>query len=369
MNAFIRLLPSPILTSALVAAICLLPQSQPLEAQSQVQKIAKKFETSFQRSYQQQKFNGVILVGSKAGIVSHKAYGFQTPERTKMNPDAVFNLASVSKQFTALAVMMLAEDGRLKLSDPVSKYLPQIHTPGIQIQHLVYHTSGLPDYMDGMEDFFENDKIQYATNQHLLQYFDQARPANDFALGTRHEYSNTGYVVLASIIEKASGQSYASFLKNRIFQKAGMRHSYVCPATVTQDDPLRAIGFERQGQKLIRYNEEWVDGMVGDGNVCSSAPDLFRYVQALRSGRLLSASKMQQLFTSGRLKNGQKLNYGFGWNTVPSGSWVDHTGSWVAFNTYLGIDLDDDLVFIALDNSDNEDLPDQVESVLDQFYD
>ena len=172
-------------------------------------------------------YNGVILIAEKGKSIFQQAYGYRDIETgVKLKVDDVFELASVSKQFTAMIVMMLQQEGKLNYDDPIAKYL-YIPYKGITIRNLLNHTSGLPDYQEIMDKHW--DKSKAAGNNDILEYLNKYAPPVLFLPGAKYEYSNTGYVLLASIAEKASGEDFSMMLRKRIFFQVkhdAYRHSY-----------------------------------------------------------------------------------------------------------------------------------------------
>jgi CubicO group peptidase (beta-lactamase class C family) len=158
---------------------------------------------SFSRN---EKFNGNILIAEKGKVIYKKSFGFSNETtKEKLNENSIFELASVSKQFTAMAIVILKEKGQLKYDDKISKYIPELKAYNITIRNLLNHTGGLPDYKEVMDSVFDKSKI--ATNKDVISIFAQLKPEVLFEPNTKWEYSNTGYALLASIIEKVSGMS------------------------------------------------------------------------------------------------------------------------------------------------------------------
>lgn len=162
-------------------------------------------------SYYKKDFNGVILVSQKGKIVYEKANGISDYKTKKpLTIDSTFNLASVSKQFTAMGIMILKEKGKLTYNDSIMKYLPNLPYKNVTIENLVHHTSGLPDYLELVEEKWDAKKM--LTNNDVVALFSKYKPKVVFTAGKKYEYSNTGYAFLASIIEKASGQTFDQFM-------------------------------------------------------------------------------------------------------------------------------------------------------------
>ncbi|MFM8914146.1 MAG: serine hydrolase domain-containing protein, partial [Flammeovirgaceae bacterium] len=162
-------------------------------------------------------FSGVVLMASNGKSVYHRAFGFRNFETKEPNDTTtIFELASVSKQFTAAIIQLLQQEGALNYDDPMEKYLNGIPYPGITIRHLLNHTSGLPDYQAIMDQHWDKSKV--ANNNDIIEYLIQYHPPKRFEPGEKYEYSNTGYVLLASISEKASGRDFIEMCRAAIFQ-------------------------------------------------------------------------------------------------------------------------------------------------------
>ncbi len=193
-------------------------------------------------------FSGVVLVADHGKPLYHQAFGFANAE-AKQNVDtaSVFELASVSKQFTAMLVVMLNEEGKLKYDDPVEKYLPGLPYQGITIRHLLNHTSGLPDYQQLMDEKWDKSKV--ATNEDILLYLKKFHPPVFFLPGEKYKYSNTGYVLLGSIVEKASGRGFVEFCRERIFNPLAMTSTNI--RTKKEKDSLSnfALGIHFRSRK------------------------------------------------------------------------------------------------------------------------
>lgn len=282
--------------------------------------------------------SGVVLVAEKGKPVYHKAFGFRDfAERIPMDTTTIFELASVSKQFTAMIIMMLQEGGQLNFDDPVDKYLPSLPYKNITIRNLLNHTSGLPDYQAIMDEHW--DKSRAAGNADILEYLSRYHPDKHFEPGDQYEYSNTGYVLLASIAEIASGKDFIDLCRTRIFAAVGMPstdirspeekallsnlaigHIYI----PEQHRYLRADSFPSSDYTI------WLGSRKGPGRVTSTTSDLLKWDQALYSGSLVKNATLEQAFTPARLNNDSLSYYGFGWEirTHPAlGKVVWHTGS------------------------------------------
>lgn len=265
-------------------------------------------------------FSGVVLVAEDGRTLFHKAYGvrdYNTGDRLKK--DDIFELASVSKQFTASIIIGLQEAGQLGFDDPIEKYV-DIPYPGIRIRHLLNHTSGLPDYQAVMDKHWDKSKV--AGNPDILAYLKRYSPPALFKPGERFDYSNTGYVVLASIVESVTGMDFIELCRNRIFKAAGMRGADIR----NNDVKARTLNFARghvwveNRQRFVRADSFpssdytiWLGNRKGPGRVSARAKDLLIWDQALRRANLQGTKSGSEAYRSGILNNGTQTGYGFGW--------------------------------------------------------
>ena len=290
-----------------------------------------------------------IIVIRDGRVLLRKAYGLASVELgVPMQPEHVFALASLSKQFTAAAILKLAEEGRLALDDDITRFLPTYPTHGarITIEHLLTHTSGL----SGLSE--TSDLRAVATQESplidvLADWVKDLPP--DSAPGERWAYSNWGYALLGSIIEQASGVSYAAYLEQRIFAPAGMTHTFFSDRR--RIIPKRVPGYELQGEQVTNILQArsriFLPG--GAASLLSTVDDLARWDEALRSGLVLSKASLDRVFTSYRLKDGTLTNYGYGWDLgAYAGHRVqEHAGGTTGFLCYM-VRMPDDRVFVAI---------------------
>ena len=182
-------------------------------------------------AYEKGSFNGTWLLAENGNIISKGAVGFRDPKDTlPITEDTIFQLASVSKQFTAAAVMLLLREGKLSLQDEITKYFPEIPYPGVTIQHLLTHTGGVPDYFDD-EDWFINiwkEEKRVPGNDEILRFLCETEAKPYFAPGENFQYSNTGYNLLALLVERLSETPYEEFLQRNIFEPAGLTSTRCC---------------------------------------------------------------------------------------------------------------------------------------------
>lgn len=267
-------------------------------------------------------FNGTVLVAKKGEILYEGAFGDADLSTNRpLTLQSVFNLASVSKPITASAILLLIQEDKLSLDDPVQKWIPNFPYEGITIRHLLNHTSGLPDYLDLFEMYWNKAKI--ADNDDLLRYLIKYKPERLFAPNERVEYSNTGYILLAIIVERVTDMNFADFLQDNIFkplkmtrtQAVGVRkenieiddYAYGYVYDVYAGQYVLADDFEES--KMVTY----LDGMLGDGGVQSTVRDLYLYERALSTGNFIKDELLKEAYTPAVTETETPFKYGFGW--------------------------------------------------------
>lgn len=312
---------------------------------------------------QQEKFNGTILFARNGDVVFHRNIGLADAAGSRPITDRTsFNLASVTKHFTAFGILLMAKDGLLSRDDPIAKYPPELASyQGITIDHLLYHTSGLPDYVAMSRKRLEPDAL--FTADLLVAWLAEGDEPTLFPPGEKEEYSNTGYVLLAEIIARVSGMSFADFMSKRVFEPLEMHDTTVVNKTQNTeflDD--RAYGFRRRlfyFGRNIPHDLNHLDGVAGDGNIYASALDLMKWDTALRRGTLLPVEYYAQAYVPGVLIDGEisevdfmgaKIQSGLGWS-VEKMPVVYYHGAWQAFSNLYWRDLDNGTVLVILSNS------------------
>jgi CubicO group peptidase (beta-lactamase class C family) len=309
-------------------------------------------------------FNGNVLVSKNGKVIYQESFGkanFYTGD--DLNDSSVFELASVSKAFTAMGIMMLKEKGLLGYDDDVTKYIPELPYKGMTVRHFLQHTSGIAEYGDVFEKTGWDWKV-IAFNKDIVEAFQKHQPPVLFAPGEKWEYSNTGYTLLAVIIERVSGKSYSAFLEENIFSPLHMTHTrtYNTRRSTKEVIPNYAYGFV-YSDSLKKYvlpdslkdyfYVYTLDGIEGDGIVNSTTSDLFKWDQALYTDKLVSNTTLEEAFTSGRLSNDSLHQYGFGWfieNDAANGKIVLHTGGWPGYGNLFKRFVDGNNAIIILSN-------------------
>ena len=324
---------------------------------------SSQFDSLFNKLHKENKFTGNVLIAENGKPVFQKSYGKAFREKDMdLNSETVFELASVSKQFTAMGIMLLKKQGKLQYEDSLRKFFPELSYVNITVRHLLNHTSGLPDYMDMAKLHWNNKKIM--TNADMIALLAEKKPAILFGPGEKWEYSNTGYALLASIIEKVSALSFNEFLQANIFQPLGMYRTRVYRKRyekVVIDN--YAYGYVKDSAGRFVMSDSLpatasmvysLDGIFGDGVVNSTTGDLLKWDQALYTDKLVSSEMMQEAFMDAKLNGGKTFNYGFGWlltNSNEFGRYYFHGGGWPGYATWIERHPRDNKTIILLANA------------------
>lgn len=299
-----------------------------------------------------------VIVVRDGKVLFQSAYG-EADLRTgePVTTGTVFHLASVGKQMTAVAILQLAERGKLKLDDPVARHLPELKgwAEKVTIRHLLLHTGGLPDTYDALEE--RGGTPGNASALKLLARWKRL----DFAPGTRQDYSNTGYDVLGSLIERVSGQSFDAYMQQHVFGPAGMKDTFAWDEA-RRARSRHARGYDWDEDRWVLDDESPLNRLHGSGSVSSTVEDMARYDKALFGGKLVGEASLAEMFKPGRLANGQAIPYGFGWEIdrdEESGLLYEgHSGAWMGFGSYYLHYPDKKLSVIVLANSSETDTED-----------
>jgi CubicO group peptidase (beta-lactamase class C family) len=329
----------------------------------------KAIETLFNKTVEDTQFSGVLLVAVDGKPIYFGAKGMRDfSKKIPLQSTDIFELASVSKQFTAMVIMILKEQGKLNYDDAVEKYV-SIPYKGITIRHLLNHTSGLPDYQDIMDKYWDKSKV--AGNEDCVAYLNKYAPPVLFAPGTKYTYSNTGYLLLASIAEKVSGQEFIAFCRENIFSHLGMKQTNIRTNTEKAATPNFALGHIKVDNRYVRADSFpssdytiWLGNRKGPGRISSTASDLLLWDQALYANSLVKHNTLAEAFTPAILTDGKSSAYGFGWmiSTDASGNkLVFHTGDNPGYHTQIRRYLTPRITIILLSNNNS----DQMENILD----
>jgi CubicO group peptidase (beta-lactamase class C family) len=330
----------------LVILAVLLLRAAPAPAQAPLDSVDRYVRAELVR----QRIPGLsVAVLRGDSLVLARGYGFANLEhRVPAGDSTVYQSGSVGKQFTAAGIVLLAREGRLGLGDPILKHLPEGPAiwRGITIRHLLTHTSGIPDYTEGMIDYRRDH-----TEDQLLALAARLRP--EFEPGATWSYSNTGYMLLGFIIRRVTGQFYGDFLRDRIFVPLGMRTARV----ISESDIVlnRAAGYRMDQGEL--KNQEWIAPTINttaDGSLYLTVHDLARWAVGLNHRRVPDAAGLEASWSPVRLNHGGTYPYGFGWALDEQRGYrrIGHTGAWQGFQTSIQRYPEFDLTVIVLANLD-----------------
>lgn len=314
-------------------------------------------------------YSGVLLVAEKGKVIYNKGFGYADIEEKKpINENTLFNLCSISKQFTAMCIMILKEQGKLSYEDKLIKYFPKLPYTAVTLRQMLYHTSGMPDYLKTVVNDWKEQRTP--DNNDIIVMLEKGNYPLRFNPGDKYEYCNTGYMLLCSIIEKVSGLSYANFLHKNIFQKIGMADTKVYMPYVSKVVPenlAKPYTYDYATGKTVltenydpyKFQVTGLDGTLGDGGIHSCSNDMIKWDEALKTEKLVMKATLDEAFTNGILNDGKSIaspfGYGFGWfigNDTLQGKYVHHTGGWPGFRQAFIRYLDKDRTILVLRNNE-----------------
>jgi len=302
-------------------------------------------------------FNGNVLVAKNGKIIYEKAIGWADHlHRDSLKINSVFELASVSKPFTSTAIMMLVEDGKLRLNQDVREFYPDFPYDSITVELLLTHKSGMMNYVYFVDDLWKaqkKDERPGITNQDVLKLIAEHKPNPYSKPNRRFHYNNSNFMVLAAIIEKVSGQKYSQFMAENIFKPLGMKNTAVYSKAEYDKIPVDVVGHDRTWRRSVAQN--FLDGPVGDKGIYSTIHDLYLFDRAMRKGKLLKAETMDSAYAAHNVMQRGHFNYGYGWRTFEKGNnkVVYHTGWWHGFRNIYLRQVNKDITIILLTNLTN----------------
>ncbi|GET21230.1 hypothetical protein JCM18694_14760 [Prolixibacter denitrificans] len=309
------------------------------------QKLEKQFDEMLEKAFQPSWPGATALVAINGKVIYHKAFGMANLELdVKTEPDMVYEIGSITKQFTAVSILMLMEQGKLNLDDDITKFIKDYPTQGyhISIHHLLTHTSGIKSYTS-MKNWFSVWRKDFKPKE-FIDFF--KNEPMDFAPGEEWRYNNSAYFILGYIIEKVSGQTYEQFVKSNIFEPLGMHHTFY--GSHSKIIKNRAYGYQKRGDYV---NTEYLSFTqpYSAGALMSTVEDLFIWNRAIRSNKLVKKESIDLAFTNYRLNNGKKINYGYGWslNDINGSPTIEHSGGIFGYVTN-SIYLPNEDVFVAV---------------------
>lgn len=360
--------------------LCLLLCSISIYSFGQKKSVEKKLDSLFTTLAAQNQFSGSVLIAEQGKVLYKSGKGYRN-EHTKApnDPGTIFELASCSKQFIGVGIALLHREGKISYTDDITRYIPELSNfQGVKIYDLLRHTSGIPEFLAGFREDWSNDKI--ATNADLVHYYAERKDTLEFVPNARHQYSNTNYAFLATIIERASGLDLASYLSASIFKPLKMDRTFIYNRRLAPRDLNNyAYGYtwiknsfekateddKRVGQMMVYY----MDGVVGAAKVNSTVEDMYKWINALKSNRLLSQQEFDEVMTISQTSDQKNVNYGFGFDVRKKDNKISsygHTGSWDGYITLSYYNAGADRTIIILNNFDKGVCPyDDIVAILD----
>lgn len=321
----------------------------PISAQSAVNgasSAAAEIDALMSRSFKPDGPGAAVIVVKNGEVVLRKGYGMANLELgIPVEPDMIFRLGSITKQFTAVATLMLIDEGKLSFDDPITKFIPDYPTQGqtITVEHLLTHTSGIKSYT-GLPEWRPLWRKDVSLKE-MIDLF-KNKPM-EFAPGEKWNYNNSGYVLLGEIIEKVSGMTYGDFVEKKIFAPLGMTQTFY--DNTARIIPRRITGYTRAGDKWVNADYLSMSWPHAAGALVSTVDDLAKWDAALYSGKLVRQESLKRAWTPYRLKNGRSTKYGYGWVMsdvagIPS---IEHGGGIHGFTT-IGVRLPSEKIYVAI---------------------
>lgn len=342
-----------------------------------------KYERYLAQASARGQFNGTALVFDKGKVAYEGAFGVRSIDPLdSLTVNSQFRLASVSKQFTAMAIMILKEQGRLTYDQDIRHFIPELPYAGITIRHLLHHTSGLPDYVRMMDESWKTD-LRYddparyiGGNEDVVKLLAEKKVPLAFTPGERWEYSNTGYDLLGTVVMRASGMSIHDFAQRYIFDPAGMSRTVMYDYVPGPDPamPDRAYGFhvEWDGAHMTPSDWHYLNKAMGEDGVYSTVGDLLKWDRSLYTEKLVSKATLEEAFTRATLNDGSTTDYGFGWfiQQTPTGKrMLQHSGGWLGFSTYILRAIEEDKCIVVLMNNSSGRLWEITEGLTNLLFD
>ncbi|MET7255025.1 serine hydrolase domain-containing protein [Dyadobacter fermentans] len=317
------------------------------------EKIAK-IEDIFRRK-RNAGFNGNVLVVQKGKILYQNSFGFaHMKAKDTLTADSRFQLASLSKPFTAVAVLKLIQEGRVALDDSVQRFFPDFPYHGVKVDMLLSHRSGLPNYIYSFDDSVRHGR-KYPDNLSIMDWYAKVVPTPTpyNRPGRSFNYCNTNYCVLAAIVEKVTGDSFGKYLNSQIFTPLGMQNTYLVTDTTIAATKNRTDGHQ-YGRRL---EKDYYDNVVGDKGLYSTTLDIYRFYNGLTKGLILEKKMLDEAFKPRSFERDGIRNYGYGFRMHikedHTPRFIYHGGWWKGYNTMLWVCPEDDAVIIVLGNTYN----------------
>ncbi|MDF3026033.1 MAG: beta-lactamase family protein [Fluviicola sp.] len=327
----------------------------------------KRLDSLFTSLAAQNQFSGSVLIAEKGKVIYKTGRGYSNEETKALNnPQTIFELASCSKQFIGVAIALLHRENKLNYTDDITVHIPELSSfKGVTVYDLLRHTSGIPEYLFGeFTNDWKNERI--ATNEDVIAYYAARKDSLEFAPHSAHQYTNTNYVFLATIIERVSGQKLNDYLTQKIFKPLKMNRTFIYNRRF---EPKKiknyATGyvwinnsFEKapeDDKRVGRMVPYYLDGIVGNAKVNSTVEDLYKWMEALKNNQLLTRQEFDEVMEITKTADGEKVSYGFGFEVRKNGANISygHTGSWDGYITFMYYSSVNDRTILVLNNFKN----------------
>lgn len=314
--------------------------------------ISERIDSFFQHRAKMGTFSGTVLYSSHDTIYYKNAFGLANLRKNdSLKADSRFQLASVSKTFTAFAIMLLEKEGKLSFNDDVKKYFPKFPYNNITIHELLVHRSGLPNYMYVADKIYRKNKKSVIDNYEMIDMFAKHKPAKYRNPDTKYNYNNTNYALLASIVEKVSKMKFQDFMKKNLFEPIGMNNTTIYDKNDSFENKEKVVGYINRSQPA---ENSYLNGVVGDKGVYSTVEDMNKFSKAIFDNCFFSDKEMEVAYQLYNKELHADDNYGYGWriNMLPDSSKiVYHAGWWKGFRTYFIRSLKDEKTIVVLSNN------------------
>ncbi len=312
----------------------------------------KGIDSFFQTRYNLGAFNGTVLYSAHDTIFYKKAFGFANRKsKDTLNINSKFQLASVSKTFTAFGIMLLEKEGRLSFQDSIRHFFPDFPYQNITIHQLLTHRSGLPNYMYAADEHWKDLTNTTIDNCDVIDILIGHEPMRYHKPGVRYNYNNTNYAILASIIEKISKTSYSKFMNEKIFTPIGMINTTVYDKNISFNNNEPVVGYINWRRKA---QNSYLNGVVGDKGIYSTVEDMNKFSKAIYENYFFTDEEMNIAYQLLNKELYDHDNYGYGWRVnmlSDSSKIVYHTGWWKGFRSYFFRSLKDEKTIVVLSNN------------------
>lgn len=326
----------------------------------------QRLDSLFTSLAEQNQFNGSVLITDKGKIVYKNGKGYSNEiTKEKNNTKTIFELASCSKQFIGVGIALLHRENKINYTDDITKHIPELSNfKGVTIYDLLRHTSGIPEFLGKFQMDWKNDKI--ATNQDVINYYATQKDTLEFKPNSKHQYSNTNYVFLATIIERISKQKVDTYLSEKIFKPLKMNRTFIYNRRVNPKTIKNyALGYSWIKDSFVKATEDdsrigntmsyYMDGIIGNAKVNSTVEDIYKWINAIKNNTFLSKSEFDEVMKISQTSTKEDVTYGFGFEVRKNGNEISygHTGSWDGYITFIHYNSKNDRTIIVLNNFRN----------------